>query len=417
MLDLLFLCQRIPYPPNKGEKIRAFQILNHLARRYRIHLGCLVDDPADFQHVPVVRELCAETHFAALDRGAARRRCLAGLATGRPLSLAYFHDPGLARWTGSLLARRAPSVVFVYSSAMAQYLPDGLGGRAGGVPQGRTIMDFVDVDSDKWRQYAERRTGVLALPARWLYRRESRTLLAFDRRVAARLDLSLFVSEPEAALFRRLAPESAAKTFAVTNGIDADTFSPDRAYPRPAVLDGPGPVLVFTGTMDYWPNVDAVSWFAAEILPRIQATRADARFVVVGANPTAQVRALANRAGVAVTGRVADVRPYLAHADLAVAPVRTARGIQNKVLEAMAMAKPVVVTPQALEGIDAEPGRELIVAPDRPADFAEAVLGALAQPNGIGEAARRRVIADYSWSARLAELDRLLDDDIIQQPS
>ena len=403
MDDLLFLCQRIPYPPNKGEKIRAFQILRHLARRYRVHLGCLIDDPADVQHVPVVRALCAETHFAALDRGAARLRCLAGLATGRPLSLAYFHHPGLKRWTGSLLARVRPAVAFIYSSAMAQYLP------AGG-PPGRTIMDFVDVDSDKWQQYAERRPGVLALPARWLYRRESRTLLAFDRRVAARCDLSLFVSEPEAALFRRLAPESAAKTFAVANGIDADTFSPERAYPRPAELAGPGPVLAFTGTMDYWPNVDAVSWFAAEILPRIQAVRADVRFVVVGANPTAAVRALADRAGVAVTGRVADVRPYLAHADLAVAPIRTARGIQNKVLEGMAMAKPVVTTPQALEGIDAEPGRELILAPDQAAGFADAVLGALAQPNGIGPAARRRVNADDSWGARLAALDRLLED-------
>ncbi len=409
MDDLLFLCQRIPYPPNKGEKIRAFQILRHLARRYRVHLGCLIDDPADVQHVPVVRALCAEAHFAALDRGAARLRCLAGLAAGRPLSLAYFHHPGLKRWTGSLLARVRPAVAFIYSSAMAQYLPP-WADKGPGVSPGRTIMDFVDVDSDKWRQYAERRPGALALPARWLYRRESRTLLAFDRRVAARVDASLFVSEPEAALFRRLAPESATKTFAVANGIDADTFSPERAYPRPAALAGPGPVLAFTGTMDYWPNVDAVRWFTAEILPRIQAVRADVRFVVVGANPTAAVRALANRAGVAVTGRVADVRPYLAHADLAVAPIRTARGIQNKVLEGMAMAKPVVTTPQALEGIDAEPGRELIVAPDRPADFAAAVLAQLAQPNGIGPAARRRVIADYSWDARLAALDRLIFD-------
>ena len=407
MSDLLFLCQRIPYPPNKGEKIRAFQILRHLARRYRVHLGCFVDDPADFAHVPAVQALCAETHFAALDRGAARRRCLAALAAGRPLSPAYFHDPGLARWTGSLLARSRPSVAFIYSSAMAQYLP---AERDGGVLPGRTVMDFVDVDSDKWRQYADRRPGVLALPARWLYRRESRTLLAFDRQIAARLDVSLFVSEPEAALFRRLAPESAAKTFAVANGIDADTFSPDRAYPRPAELAGPGPVLAFTGTMDYWPNVDAARWFATEILPRIRAARPDARFVVVGANPTAAVRALATRAGVAVTGRVADVRPYLAHADLAVAPIRTARGIQNKVLEGMAMARPVVTTPQALEGIDARPGHELILAPDRPAEFADAVLGQLAQPNGIGPAARRRVVADYSWPARLAALDRLIED-------
>ena len=396
MPDLLFLCQRIPYPPNKGEKIRAFQILRHLAARYRVHLGCFIDDPADVQHAPAVQELCAAAYFARLAPGRAKLRCLTGLLDGAPLTAGYFRDRGLAAWVADRLARIEPAVAFVYSSAMAQYLPVGRPARA--------IMDFVDVDSDKWRQYAATRRW----PISWIFRRESRTLLAFDRRIARRVDASLFVSEPEAALFRRLAPECAAKTFAVANGIDADFFSPERPYPRPAELDGPGPGIVFTGTMDYWPNVDAVRWFAADVLPQIQAAHAGARFVVVGADPAPAVRQLAKRAGVAVTGRVADVRPYLAHAQLAVAPVRIARGIQNKVLEAMAMAKPVVTTPQALEGIDAAPGLELIVAPDRPADFAQAVLGALADQAGIGPAARRRVVADYSWPARLAALDDLL---------
>ncbi len=396
MPDLLFLCQRIPYPPNKGEKIRAFQILRHLAARYRVHLGCFIDDPADVQHAPAVQELCAAAYFARLAPGRANLRCLTGLLDGAPLTTGYFRDRGLAAWVADRLARVEPAVAFVYSSAMAQYLPVGRPARA--------IMDFVDVDSDTGRQYAATRRW----PISWIFRRESRTLLAFDRRIARRVDASLFVSEPEAALFRRLAPECAAKTFAVANGIDADFFSPERPYPRPAELDGPGPGIVFTGTMDYWPNVDAVRWFATDVLPQIQAAHAGARFVVVGADPAPAVRQLAKRAGVAVTGRVADVSPYLAHAQLAVAPVRIARGIQNKVLEAMAMAKPVVTTPQALEGIDAAAGLELIVAPDRPADFAQAVLGALADQAGIGPAARRRVVADYSWPARLAALDDLL---------
>lgn len=405
MRDLLFLCQRIPYPPNKGEKIRAFRILDHLSRDYRIHLGCFIDDPADWAHRESLAPLCATAHFAGLDPTRAKLRCLTGLVRGQPLSLPYFRDAGLAAWTADVLDKVRPDVAFVYSSAMAQYL---LAGDTVRPPRPRrVVMDFVDVDSDKWRQYAPTQSW----PFSAIYRREAETLLRFDRAVAAAADAGLFVSEPESALFRGLAPESAPKIHTVANGIDAAFFDPGAALGDVAM---PAPALVFTGTMDYWPNVDAVVWFAEAILPRIRAVHGQAGFVIVGANPAPKVAELARLDGVTVTGRVDDVRPYIAGAAVSVAPVRIARGIQNKVLEAMAMARPVVTTAQALEGIDAAPGRDLVLAPegdDAAAAFADAVLGLLAEPDRAartGQAARDRVVADYSWPAKLAVLDRLL---------
>jgi sugar transferase (PEP-CTERM/EpsH1 system associated) len=263
-------------------------------------------------------------------------------------------------------------------------------------------MDFVDIDSDKWRQYAPTKPW----PLSWLYRREGERLLAWERRVAAEFDASLFVSPAEAADFRRLAPQSAGKVGHYHNGVDADYFSPERDYPDPY----PAGVraLVFTGAMDYWPNVDAVSWFAREVLPALRAERPDILFAIVGSKPAAEVQALARMPGVLVTGRVEDVRPWLAHAAVVVAPLRIARGIQNKVLEGMAMARTVVATAQALEGIDALPGKEILLAADRES-MAAAVGRVLDVASPLGDAARMKVLRDFAWAGNLARVDQLLE--------
>lgn len=398
MSDLLFLVQRIPYPPTKGEKIRHYRFLHHLAGRFRVHLGCFIDDPADWLELAPLRRLCADAHFASIDRRMAKVACLRGLLTGTPLSCTYFWSGELDAWVDQVLARVRPAVAVMCSSVMGQYLV------AKPNRPLRLVMDFCDVDADKWDAYAR----TTRWPASAIYRRESRRLLAFDRAVAEDVDAAVFVSEPEADLFRRLAPESAAKVVGIANGVDFDYFSPDRDYPAP--YDTAHPVFVFTGTMDYWPNVDAVEWFARTILPSIRVRSANAAFYIVGANPSPAVRALARLPGVRVTGRVPDVRPYLAHARAAVAPLRIARGLQNKVLEAMAMGRPVIVTPQALEGIEAEPETDLILAATAP-EFAKAALRLFDGDLGrsIGAAARRKVLASYGWSARLAALDGVID--------
>jgi polysaccharide biosynthesis protein PslH len=183
------------------------------------------------------------------------------------------------------------------------------------------------------------------------------------------------------------------------------TFSPDRDYPDPYKPDTRG--IVFTGAMDYWPNIDAVTWFAERIFPAIRDKSPAARFTIVGSRPTEAVLALARQPGVVVTGSVPDVRPYLAHAACAVAPLRIARGVQNKVLEAMAMARPVVASPQAAEGIRAEAGRDYLLA-EGETDFAAAVLACLAS-GGPTDAARARILENYDWDRNLAAVDRLLE--------
>ncbi|MDB5748637.1 MAG: sugar transferase [Massilia sp.] len=395
MEDLLLLIHRIPYPPNKGDKIRSYHLLKHLAQQYRVHLATFVDDADDWQHVPKVEAMCASSHFAPLNPTLARVRSLGALLKNRSLSLDYYRDASLERWVDATVARHKISRLLVFSSAMAQY--------ADKYPQARRVVDFCDVDSDKWRQYA----GQKSWPMSWLYRHEARQLLAYERRVARDYDASLFVSAPEAALFRDLAPESSARIGFFNNGVDTDYFSPDTAYANPYA---PGErAVVFTGAMDYWPNVDAVQWFTSEVLPQLRTRFADLRFYIVGARPTQAVRDLANLPGVFVTGTVPDVRPYIAHAQASVAPLRIARGIQNKVLEAMAMATPVVVSPQALEGIDAEPGLDLVLA-DGAGAFIEAVSGMLhARQDAMGRAARARVERQYSWPSNLACIGEQLE--------
>jgi sugar transferase (PEP-CTERM/EpsH1 system associated) len=389
---LLFLTHRIPYPPNKGDKIRSYHLLKHMCQHYHVHLGTFIDDEDDWQYVEKVQALCADTYFGKLNPSTARIGSLTGMLSGRPLTLDYYRDGGLRRWVADVLEQHPVERFLVFSSAMAQFVPP----RA----VGRRVIDFVDIDSDKWAQYADKKNW----PMNMVYHREARKLLEYERRIAGEFDASLFVSQTEAQLFRTMAPEYAHKIAAFTNGVDTEYFSPDHvlANPYSAAQDA----IVFTGAMDYWPNVDAVEWFAKEIFPGVLKTHPSAVFYIVGSKPTAQVQALASLPGVHVTGRVEDVRPYVAHARLAVAPLRVARGIQNKVLEAMAMAVPVVVTPQALEGICATPDAELLLADDA-ATFTAAVNAQLSQPNTrLGSAARALVIAQYGWASNLASVDR-----------
>nr|WP_294557517.1 TIGR03087 family PEP-CTERM/XrtA system glycosyltransferase [uncultured Rhodopila sp.] len=397
MRSLLFLTQRIPYPPIKGEKIRPLQILGHLRQSYDVHLGCLVDDPRDLEHVPTIQAMCADSYFAPIDRRRARITCLRGLLTNEPLSVTFYRDRGLAGWVRRVLLDVKPEAIFVCSSNMAPYVLD-LRGR-----ESVCLVDLADVDSEKWRAYAE--SG--SFPMKHVHAREWRRVAALEARVARECDWSTFVSSAEAGLFAQMHPQHAGKIRGVSSGVDHAYFDPSLPFEPPYATDRPN--FVFTGTMDYPPNIDAVAWFAEAILPIIRRTRPDAAFHIAGSNPAPRVQALTAIDGVFVTGRVPDMRPYIAYASAGVAPLRIGRGIQNKVLEAMAMARPVVVTFDALTGINAIPDQEVLLA-DTPETFAAACLHA-AGPAGkaIGEAARRRVLRDYTWSECLRGFGALLD--------
>ena len=396
MDELLYLVHRIPYPPNKGDKIRSYHLLKHLAQRFKVHVGAFIDDSNDWQYTEALAQMAGgEVKLLALNPRLATLKSAAGLLTGEPLTLPYYRDKRMQHWVDDLLARRPITRALVYSSSMAQYVMQHT--------RLHRVIDFVDIDSDKWRQYAEKKTW----PMNWVYQREARTLFDYERRVTHAFAASAFVSEAEAALFKRLAPDCADKVFGFSNGVDTDYFSPSLTFSSP--YPAGEQVLVFTGAMDYWANVDAVTWFARDIFPAVKRAHPEAAFYIVGTRPTSEVQALAQHSGVTVTGAVADTRPYIAHAAMAVAPLRIARGIQNKILEAMAMAKPTVVTEQALEGIDAQAGRDLLLASDSAA-FSAQCIALLTQPNpALGQAARNRVVTGYSWARHLASIDRALN--------
>ena len=398
MNEYLFLAHRIPFPPDRGDKIRSWHILQALARLGTVHLATFADDKVDAGHLAALREALGgrlgEAHVEVRKSG----RLIAGaraIAQGKPLSLTAFDSPDLRAFAARIVGQRPVSTVFAFSGQMAQFVPPGI----------RLVMDFVDVDSAKFEAYAGQ-GGPLAL----LYRREARMLARFERETAARAAVSLFVSEAEAALFRSRVDLRDGDVRALHNGVDLDFYDPAPGYPRP--LRSGEPLIVFTGQMDYAPNEDAVQWFADEVLPGVTG----ATFAIVGRNPSPAVQRLGKRQRVLVTGGVPDTRIWLAAADVVVAPLRIARGVQNKVLEAMAMGRPVVASPAAFDGIEASPGRELIVA-ESAAEQAKAIRLLLSDPvraGTIGRAARRRMEEAYRWAVRLAPLQEIVAPDVRQ---
>ncbi len=394
MANILFLPHRLPYPPNKGDKVRSYHMLKYLLQYHKVYLGSFIDDPVDEQYLPIVSEWCHQIHVEKLDPLAGKIKSLRGLLTGVPLTLPYYYSASMAAWIDHTIRTQAIDAVVVFSSAMAQYVLH---------QPTKLLVDFVDVDSDKWVQYAQRKSW----PMSWVYRREGRTLLDFEVQVAQRAEASFLTTEQEVALFRRLMRDSRPVVESLNNGVDADFFAPDTVSTNPYRADE-WPV-VFTGAMDYWPNVDAVTWFAREVLPQLRAQEPRIRFYIVGMRPTPDVQALACE-HIVVTGTVPDVRPYLAAAKVVVAPLRIARGIQNKVLEAMAMARPVVVSQTCAAPINAVPGVHLATA-DSPEEYQQKVLALLRQDEQaqeMGRQARERVLSQYSWHAHMSRLAHYL---------
>jgi polysaccharide biosynthesis protein PslH len=396
MARVLFLAHRLPYPPNKGDKIHSFHVLRHLAEKHDVLLGTFIDEPSDEQYVPRVREMCKEFHVSRIHRQSATARSLVGLVTGEPLSQRFYRDASMANWVRGIRRAQRADLVMVYSSTMAQY--------ANGfdVP---AFIDFGDIDSVKWAEYA----STLVWPLSWLYRREARELHQVERQAAAASAWSFFATELEAQQFRFSSPDLAARVAVLGNGVDTEYFCCRADRPSPFQLDELA--LVFTGAMNYWPNVDAVSWFRSQVFPTLLSRWPRLRLYIVGRGPNASVRALAGDS-VRVTGTVEDVRPYLQHAAVVVAPLRVGRGVPNKVLEGMAMGRPVVTTRVSAQSIQARPDVELLCA-----DTAEQTIAAInslladpARAERIGQAGRYCVVHEHSWPKRMETLDQHIAD-------
>lgn len=392
--EILFLAHRVPFPPDRGDKIRSHHVLRALAALAPVHVATFGDDERDMNCEKDLARVAA-SHCLVLRDKPLWRAGAEALLSGKAVSLTAFDDARITEFIARTIASRPIRTIYVFSGQMGQYLPAGY--------TGRVIADLVDVDSAKFEQYAFAGQG----PRRWIDTREARLLRQEEERLSAAATDTVLVSRSEAELFRSRLSDAAGHTIsALGNGIDTGYFDPLLGAAAPELASTPGPHLVFTGQMDYAPNIEAAERLIHGILPRIRKFHPDATCHVVGRNPPAALRRMDRRSGTRVWGSVPDVRPFLAAADIVAAPLKLARGVQNKVLEAMAMARPVVVTPQAATGIDAIDGVHMAVAEDDAAlaDKALALLADKAAAARMGKAARGFVLECRSWDAMLANL-------------
>jgi sugar transferase (PEP-CTERM/EpsH1 system associated) len=392
-MRILFLCHRLPYPPKRGGKIRPFNMIRHLARRHEVTVATLARSAAELAEGRDLASHCHEVHVGRISIPAGWGRFALHAASPFPSTFGYFHSPTLARTVRRLLATRDFDAILVHCSSMGPYVAGHRGCRK--------IMDFGDADSEKWLEYAAN----APFPVSAAFRLEGWKVRRYERWLGAMFDACSVNAPREREI---LAPYVTTPIHVIPNGVDLDYFRPGRA---PGQAYAPHR-LVFTGNMSYKPNVEAVHHLVAEILPRVRATFPDVELHIVGMDPTPAVRRLADGNRVVVTGRVDDVRPFLDAAAVSVAPLRVARGLQNKVLEAMAMRVPVVASPAAFNGISAVADRDLVVA-DAPDRFAAAVvrlLGDLARREEVAAAGLACVKRNHDWGTLLARLEDLVTD-------
>lgn len=394
MGEILFLTHRVPWPPNRGDKIRSHHFLQKLMDYTPVHIACFADDEAERQ-ISWNRKAELASCKIMLRTKPQWLGGIEAILAGKPVSLTCFDSSEIRAYVAQIIATRPIDCIFVFSGQMAQFIPKEFGGRV--------VMDFGDVDSAKFESYADEGSGPMA----WINRREGRLLRSFEKEIAQRADQSLFVSEAEAHLFRTRSGLSNDRVKALGNGIDLEFYgAPDV---QAEGFENDGPMILFTGQMDYQPNVQAVQSFSDQAMPDILARFPDARFAIVGRAPADKVKQLDGKNGTIVIGAVDDIRSWIMAADIVVAPLRIARGIQNKVLEAMAMAKPVVASGCAAEGINAINGEHFLIA-DSVAREAQLVCELLQDPERakwLGEQAKQLIHSQYSWETQLAGLPAL----------
>ncbi|PCI63101.1 MAG: sugar transferase [Kordiimonadales bacterium] len=395
MANILFLSHRIPYPPNKGDKIRSWNFLKRLAEEHTVHLGCFVDLKDDRQYEAFLKERMETTCFQHTAPFQQKLLSLRGLLKGQCLTENAYPHKRLRSYVKDLIEGGSVDLIFLFSAATASLLPSRLT-----IP---VVCDFVDVDSEKWRAYAE----TASWPMSWVYRREAEKLNQFEKSVYGTSQRSVFVSEDEATLFSALHGGGLKEISGIPNGVDFKQFDASQHEGKAQPKN-----IVFTGAMDYLPNIEAVEWFCRDMWPLIRAEHPDAVFTIGGGPVPARVKRLSANPNVTVLGFVENMAEVLAAAAVCVAPMKTARGIQNKILEAMAMSKPVVTTVLGNEGINAEHGEHLYVA-GSPKEFATGVSALLDGPEAakkVGASGHGFVKANFSWSRSYQDLSSVINE-------
>lgn len=387
---ILYLTHRVPYPPDKGDRIRNYHILRFLAERYSVHLACLSDEPVSYETRQVLNGICDRVAIIPLKSSTRRARMGWSLLTGQSASLSAFHSGELHSVIQKWSSGTGYDLALASSSSMAPYLDK--------IRRTTPVMiDLVDVDSEKWLNYA----SSSRLLKSWIYRREGVALRKYELEISQWAKAVLLVSDAERDLFRGISPDAPVQT--ITNGVDLDYFQPTQKEAIPGRC-------VFVGALDYHPNVDAVCWFADEVWPRVRKANPQATFQIVGRQPVASVLNLSGLPGIEVVGQVPDVRPYVQDACVVVAPLRIARGLQNKVLEAMAMGKPVIAGPPALAGLRLDVPNPAVRV-NTIADWVSTLTDLLhdsTRSNELGHQGRDYVERYYHWKSCLEPLQQLI---------
>ena len=391
-MNILYLCHRFPYPPKRGGKIRPFNMIRHLhGRGHRVTVCSLARSQEEFEQAQGIAAYCDAFEIARVREPAQWARMVARLPSPTPSSMGYFYSADLARAVQRHLAQQRWDLIFVHCSSVAQYVQ-----HVTDVPK---VLDFGDMDSQKWLEYANYKPFPLSLG----YWYEGRKMLAAEKRLARRFDVCTATTRAEWQTLQDYATGAATDWF--PNGVDAEYFAPtDGAYDVN--------MLSFVGRMDYYPNQECMQRFCREAWPLLKQQRPVLKLAIVGADPSPAIRALGELPGVTVTGSVPDVRPHVRSSAAMVAPLAIARGTQNKILEAMALGVPVVTSSIAAGGVDAEAGRHLIVA-----DSVEQQVGAIlrvlddaGERMRLAQAGRARVLTHHAWARSMQRLDGIIDD-------
>lgn len=389
-MKVLFLCHRFPFPPEGGGKIRSWHIVRHLAESgHDVTLCSLIRAESEEAGVPTLKALGIRVEAARVDDRVQVLRMISRLPTSEPSSFGYFYSPQLASRIRALLDEARWDLIFAHCSSMGPYVS-----HVAKVPK---IMDFADMDSQKWMDYSRERR----FPATAIYSLEGWKLRREEANIARAFDFCTTISRNELETLEQFATGARADWF--QNGVDLEYFHPDPAHFDPDLI-------AFVGRMDYYPNEQAMRWFCDSVWPRLLERRPTLKLRIVGANPPRSVRRLAEIAGVEVTGFVPDVRPHVARACLSVAPLKIARGMQNKVLECMAMGVPVVTTHRVARGLGLDAESPLLVA-DTADQYVEKIMmlvASAAERTRLAEASRRLAESRFSWSQAMAKLDAIL---------
>lgn len=410
-MKILMFSHRTPYPPHKGNQIRPFNVLTSLvARGHEVHLLAFAEGDEEMATKAKLEEYCASATLIPLNRLAGNIKALFSLPTNTPPSVAYFNSAALHREVKRLVATQGIEAMVVYSSTMSQYVPPEF------IPH--TVVDMADVDSEKWLDYAKEKRP----PMSWIYNIEGQRLRSYEYWIVRNFGYSSLHTQREINVLAELTADERKKLIPITNGVDLEkfqpgifpAFAPERVPENERLFftDENAPRIVFTGAMDYYPNAEACVWFANSIFPAIRAQVPNAQFLIVGSKPTPQVIALNELPGVIVTGFVDDVRPYLAAAKVCVIPLRIARGVQNKALEAMASGRAVIATPDVITGVGATSPDHLLMARHEQ-EFVDAVLQLLRDDvlrTRLETAARDFVVRECSWKPLMDRFAGLVEE-------